>query len=146
MQAQRQLLVAVGFLAVATLYLLGARSLPASPGEPGPGFFPTILGLALAALALVLAWEARGALGRAWRTGTPAERVIELRPVLAGVLTGAYVWLLYRVGFAVSTALYAASLAALLSPRQPWRWIAVAAVTTLAIRLLFEAALGVLLP
>lgn len=146
MRASAQLAAGAALMILALLYLAGARSFPKTEGEPGPGFWPSILGLVLLFLAAALMWEARGALRRPGPVDGQREGSGTLRALLVGGASAAYVALLYRVGFVVGTGLYAACLAAIFKPRRPLRWLGVAGATTLAIHLLFEVALGVRLP
>ncbi len=122
-----------------------ARGFPSPPGPyPGPGLFPQLLGLALAATGLALAI-------RGWKEGPrqPSKKPFSWRSwashltVIAAVL--GYLAAAPRIGFLLAAfGLLAATMLCFGAP--PGRALPVAAVTALSAFLLFGKALRVPLP
>src|SRR5690554_1074672 len=94
-----QRIQAVLLLAVAVVYLMGTRSLPAGRGEPGPALFPTVLGVLLVLLALRLFWEGRGKAQEAGgeKAGKPQHRPLAY-PMAGVVLAGGFAVLFPLLG------------------------------------------------
>lgn len=124
------------FLAVALALLGGAYALPAGmSGQPGPDFFPRIIGLAMLALATALAFEPT-------RASEPAPSGKLSAAAAVAALTCAYL-LLWGVGpFALRTLIFLALLMRLAG--ESWRTgAAVSAVLTLIVTAAFQYGLRV---
>ncbi len=134
-----------GALALSAVFAIAqARRLEVgSVGQPGPGFFPLVLGAALLVVSVAL-------LARAWRAR--AEPAVPHEPVARGRLAAtlaalaAYVLLFERAGFVLATL---GMLAFLFGVLGRYRWPLAAGVAlgvTLAAWLLFDTWLHVRLP
>lgn len=111
--------------------------------QPGPGLFPFISGIGIAALCL--AWLAANR-----RADAEAEPFWQERqwlpPLLAVIITIAYAALMEPLGYTLSTTLFLAAWQKIIE-RASWRKAAViAAIGTLAMYILFVHLLGVALP
>jgi putative tricarboxylic transport membrane protein len=126
---------------VAVFAFIQARSLEVgSVTQPGPGFFPLVLSVALAVVAGALFVQARRAVG------APAEPIDRRRLAATLVALAAYVLLFERLGFVLATI---GMLAFLFGALGGYRWrvaVGAAVVVTLAAWLLFDTWLQVRLP
>jgi len=138
-------------LGISLVLLVQSFELPKLPIVPvGPGFYPAIVLIFLAAAsALLVAQDLMRQRAKAAQ-GEAAPRW-NYRPVIkAFAVVGAYIGLMPLLGFRLSTVLFVASLqAALDAPRDARGWAVLAAVavgTAAAAYLVFERYLLVLLP
>ncbi len=138
------LVVGVGLLAFAGFYFQQSFSILRgfASDRLGPAFFPRLLALVLAAMALALIVRALS--GRSDRSPLPAVRMTLLFWTLG--LLAAYALLMPKVGFLVATPLLLGAVIWLLGLRQ-WATLAASAVgLTLVLYTVFGRALHVLLP
>ena len=126
---------AAGFLWEAGRYPFG------SPGAPGPGFLPVILGTAFAALSLVLLIRP----GRLPEDVLPSDRAAALRIVVSIVTIVLAIALLDRLGFLVVGTLLMLTLLLFLD-RRPVRDILLAPVSAVLVYVVFKVWLRVPLP
>jgi hypothetical protein len=145
----RDLVGGIVFLAVGGLTLYLARGLPLGQVRlPGPGALPTIAGVAITLLSLLLAWRGMKSLRAVTRSDGPApdwqgySRIAAVAALIA-VYTAVISWL----GFFVSTALLMTVLF-MLGVERPMRWGPPAAglAATAAAYVLFVTLLDVRLP
>ncbi len=134
------LIVAAVFGTLALALLAGAAMLPAGmSGQPGPGFFPAVIAVAMLGLSAALALEARKT------AAGPAAAAPEERLDVAGgavLLTMAYLSLWGSGWFALRTAIYLGLLLRLVG--QPWRRsYLVAAVLSVVVTAAFRYGLSV---
>ena len=133
-------IVAAVFVALALALLAGSAALPAGmSGQPGPGFFPSVIAVVMLALSGALALQARKPAAPA-PEAPPAERLGTAGGAV--LLTMAYVALWGSGWFAVRTAIYLGLLLRLVG--QPWRRsFVVAAVLAGAVTAAFRYGLRV---
>ena len=139
------LVLSLGLLAL-------TRDLPQSSMVPvGPGFYPRIVLVLMAALSVMLLVSDVLA-GRRGRPAPPPARA-RLNYGLVAATFGVfvvYVFLLPALGFRLATFLFVAVLQAVLEPPRGWRrWVlvlVVAVLTSWVTHLVFEHYLSVLLP
>lgn len=128
-------LVVVGALAAVQAWSLGIGS----AGDPGPGLWPFLIGLALVVVSATLLL----------RPDPDAVEPIGRDAVLVAAGAAslvAYTWLFERVGFEIPTMLLLVLWLRVFG-RDRWRiTVAVAVGTTIAVYLLFIVGLGVSLP
>lgn len=143
--------IGLGLLAACGLLYWQTGAIPTPPFVPlGPAFYPRIVLVLLAALAVWLILEA--VFTRAPRSGTAATPVS--RPnyrlvVICFLVFGGYVIGLSVLGYLLSTSLFVFGLGWVMGPRTRRELptlLAVAAGTTLATYLIFEKYLHVFLP
>ncbi len=110
-------------------------------GNPGPGFFPFVLGLALMGLGM-------GSAVRAWRARRSAGTVsLGNRKALVCVLAMAASAVAFvPLGFVPTTAVFLAVLFWALGSISWWKAAAVAVVSSALLWVVFDRLLGVLLP
>ncbi len=106
--------------------------------EPGSGFLPFCVGLALCALSIVLIY-------RGWKV-REARKPHSLRVVLALVSLFVFSLVLDILGFVVATFLLVGTLFHLGQPRRWWILIGMSALVTLAAYVVFGVFLGVYFP
>jgi putative tricarboxylic transport membrane protein len=126
---------AAGFLWEASRYPFG------SPGAPGPGFLPVILGTAFALLSLILLIRP----GRLPENVLPPDRAATLRIVVSIVTIVLAIALLDRLGFLVVGTLLMLTLLLFLD-RRPIRDVLLAPVSTVLVYVVFKVWLRVPLP
>jgi putative tricarboxylic transport membrane protein len=144
--------IGLGLLALCGVLYWQAGKAPSPPFVPiGPAFYPRIVLVLLAALAVWLILEdvvgAKGRPGRAARPAVPAPNYRLV--VICFVLFGGYVIGLSLLGYLLATFLFVLGLGWILGPRQAGelpKLAAVATGTTLATYLVFEKYLHVFLP
>lgn len=133
----RDIIVAVFFLALAAALLLSSYALPAGMGRvPGPGFFPQTIGAVMAVLGALLLVEA-------FRNRSPSTELGDIKLVaLAAVLTLAYL-LAWGLGpFALRTVVFMTLFLRLVG--QSWKSSAsVAVALTAFVALTFQTGLRV---
>jgi putative tricarboxylic transport membrane protein len=150
MSLGRDGVVGLILLAISLALLVQAFQLPRLPIVPvGPGFYPSIVLVFLAAMsALLVVQDIRKRLERA--TAAPQPQRNYRLVAIAFAIVGAYVALLPLIGFRLASALFVAVLQATIDrPRTGRGWAAVIAVAigTAAITyFIFERYLLVLLP
>jgi putative tricarboxylic transport membrane protein len=139
-------------LAVSLTLLPFAYGLPKLPIVPiGPGFYPTLVLVFMAAVCGVLVLQDVLAQRRASSEQIEAtgERAYGL-VIAAFAVVGAYIILLPEIGFRLATVLFVAAFQLVLErPRAAWQWmvLAIIAVATSAVTyLVFDQYLSVLLP
>jgi putative tricarboxylic transport membrane protein len=140
-------------LAVSLALLPFAYGLPKLPIVPiGPGFYPTLVLVFMAAVCATLVLQDVLAQRRATsgeQVEPTGERAYGL-VIAAFAVVGAYIVLLPEIGFRLSTVLFVAAFQlALERPRTAWQWLmlAIIAVATSAVTyLVFDQYLSVLLP
>lgn len=137
---------AAALLALGGAILLAGRDLPLGRvGAPGPGFFPTVLAVALVLVATALlgsAWRRRAAVPAA---APPPAAGVRRVSIVAAAMT-AYALVLEPVGFVGATfVLLLVLFRAVQSQRWPLALGGSAAATALS-HLLFKTWLGVRLP
>jgi putative tricarboxylic transport membrane protein len=139
-------------LAVSLALLPFAFGLPKLPIVPiGPGFYPTLVLVFLAAVCAMLVLQDVLAQRRASSEQVEAtgERAYGL-VIAAFAVVGAYIILLPEIGFRLATVLFVAAFQLVLErPRTAWQWLtlAIIAVATSAVTyLVFDQYLSVLLP
>jgi putative tricarboxylic transport membrane protein len=139
-------------LAVSLTLLPFAYGLPKLPIVPiGPGFYPTLVLVFMAAVCGVLVLQDVLAQRRASSEQIEAtgERAYGL-VIAAFAVVGAYIILLPEIGFRLATVLFVAAFQLVLErPRTAWQWmvLAIIAVATSAVTyLVFDQYLSVLLP
>lgn len=94
-------------LLLAGIYSFAARELPVGRDEPGPAFFPNVLALALAVLAIIIIGRGIALRARREESGPTTRLFSNLgRPVVAMILTGGYPIALSTIGLVPSTFLY----------------------------------------
>jgi hypothetical protein len=142
-------------LALSLGLLVLTRGLPQSVLVPvGPGFYPRIVLIAMAALSAILVAtdlrvqrRARGGESGAPKAARPPAYGLVL---LVFAFFGGYVILLPEIGYRLATFLFVAALQVLLSaPKTPTQWLRLCAIalgTTVVTYLTFERYLAVLLP
>jgi hypothetical protein len=110
-------------------------------GLPGPGFFPFVLGAALATIAVALLATGQG-------TGDDGETVfLGHRNVLVTLVAlGGAAFAFERLGALVTLGLFAVAMLLLVARTALWRAVLGAAVGMVAVWLFFGIALGVRLP
>ncbi|HSD52337.1 MAG TPA: tripartite tricarboxylate transporter TctB family protein [Candidatus Methylomirabilis sp.] len=143
--------IGLGLLAACGLLYWQTGAIPTPPFVPiGPAFYPRIVLVFLAALAVWLILE--DVLTRAPRPGSPpkpASRPNYRLVLICFVVFGGYVVGLSLLGYLLSTFLFVLGLGWIMGPRLPREVItlvAVAAGTTLTTYLVFEKYLHVFLP
>lgn len=139
-------------LAVSLALLPFAYGLPKLPIVPiGPGFYPTLVLVFMAAMCGMLVLQDVLAQRRASSEQVEAtgERAYGL-VIAAFAVVGAYIVLLPEIGFRLATVLFVAAFQLVLErPRTAWQWLmlAIIAVATSAVTyLVFDQYLSVLLP
>lgn len=139
-------------LAVSLALLPFAYGLPKLPIVPiGPGFYPTLVLVFMAAMCGMLVLQDVLAQRRASSEQVEAtgERAYGL-VIAAFAVVGAYIVLLPEIGFRLATVLFVAAFQLVLErPRTAWQWLmlAILAVGTAAVTyLVFDQYLSVLLP
>jgi putative tricarboxylic transport membrane protein len=139
-------------LAVSLALLPFAYGLPKLPIVPiGPGFYPTLVLVFMAAVCAMLVLQDVLAQRRASSEQVEAtgERAYGL-VIAAFAVVGAYIVLLPEIGFRLATVLFVAAFQLVLErPRTAWQWLmlAIIAVATSAVTyLVFDQYLSVLLP
>lgn len=126
-------------LLLAATYFVAARELPEGRDEPGPAFFPLLLSIVLAILALALLIEGLRA--------SRFERLHDLgRPLLAIGLSALYVAAFEKLGFILSTWLYSLAVTSMFRRDRRLLLLTVPTLSTVAIYLLFEIGLGLRFP
>lgn len=134
-------LVPGALLLLGTGASVGAALMPfGSPSQPGPGFYPFIVGIALALVALGLLATALQS-----RRGAPAE-LLDPVPLAIAVVLLVYPAVLGWLGFGVSTGLLLLGLFLLGEPGKPGRAVGLAILSTLIASLLFGRFLQASLP
>lgn len=126
------LLLGLGTAYLATTYGVGGMQ------SPGPGFFPLLVGVFLAVLALFYLYQERGQQrfqGGVW-----------LRPLQAIILSFAYVMVLERLGYIISTILMLLVFVGGIERQKVGRTVAVALLGTAGMYLVFAVWLRVPLP
>lgn len=140
MRLTRDLISGGTLLGLSILYYSGTRSLPSTRDTPGPAFFPILLSVALALLALVII--AQGL--RKHPTEQASARLF--KPLAAMVLTTLYAITFEPVGFLPTTFMYTLLLTLSFGLKR-WRVaLVIPFISTAFVYLLFELALGVRLP
>jgi putative tricarboxylic transport membrane protein len=136
-------------LALSLAVFISARSLP-NPSQQayGPGAFPTLVTLLLAACSLLLVWQGRkefaaGSLIRLAPWTGSAKRVARFFLVLASVAF--YVLLIDDLGFLITAGLVLIVLFLSLGVRA-WYALAISILTVLLVYTVFNTALKVQLP
>lgn len=135
-----------GFAALGTTMALVADGTPTIPGQAyGPGFFPILIGWAMAAVGVLIALRALR--GKHAEAGDPPDRLPSYPAALAWTVIGlvGIVLLFEPLGFVAAATIYLAVFMMLLKVR-PLPAIALAAAASLAIDLLFVRFLLVPLP
>ncbi len=129
------IIFAAGFLWEARRYPFG------SPGAPGPGFLPVVLGVAFLILAIILLIRP----GRPIESALPADRAAAVRIGTTVVAITLAILLFDRLGFlVVGTALMLTML--LVLDRQPVRAVLLAPISTVLVYAVFKVWLRVPLP
>jgi hypothetical protein len=129
------LVFVAGFLWEASRYPFG------SPGSPGPGFLPVTLGVAFAALSLVLLLRP----GSPPESVLPPDRAATLRIVATVVVIGLAIVLLDRLGFLVTGTLLMLALLLTLD-RRPVLAVVMAPIAVVLVYAVFKVWLRVPLP
>lgn len=135
-------------LALAIGYGCLALRIPGADREPGPRFFPLVLAVLLAIVAVqivVSGLRARGATDLSTARGAVPMSAEWVRPGLAAAMTVLYAGVLHPLGFLPSTVAYVAGVTALFSSDRRLLLI-VPPVVALSLHLFFDVALGVRLP
>jgi hypothetical protein len=135
-------IVAIALLGTGLFSIWHAAFLPfGRVGLPGPGFFPFVLGIALALLALAILFHA-------WRTVDGGDVVfLGHRDVLVALAALAGVAFAFeRVDTYVALGTFAAVLLLLVARAALWRVVLGAILGMVAVWLFFQVALGVRLP
>jgi putative tricarboxylic transport membrane protein len=148
MERVLQSVVAAAFLLLSVAYGIGSLLLPMGTLErPGPGFFPLIVALVMAALSSPLLWRFLCVKKPQPPGEHPFPRGPDLRRVLAmGGSLILFAVLLQPLGYGISSALLMGAVLRLLGMRH-WGRIALSAVLTTAISYwLFAILLDVPLP
>jgi len=134
-------------LAIGVLISILSGTLPEVPvyGDVGPAYFPQVIALALlvtgaAMLITSLLGRGKGA------EKQPAEPLIQPRLVILVAITVAYILLLNRLGFLVSTPLYLIASSITFHSRHYWATLLMAVATTALLFLIFKTWLRVPLP
>jgi putative tricarboxylic transport membrane protein len=135
---------AVGVI-LALVYLLEARRYPwGVPAQPGPGLYPTLVGILMLVSSLGVVVEAASGRGTG-RVGWPAGRDLwRLLAILAP--TAGYAVLLPYLGHPLAAALLTLVVLHAMGLRRWWVKIGVALAVGLGSQYVFAALLGVPLP
>lgn len=111
--------------------------------SPGSGFFTLICGIFILALSTVLVVGA-------FKSGTESRPLWEkgqwIKPALALAVTVAYVLLIPRLGFIVSTALFLAAWQIVVEREKPIKTVLITVIGTASMWFIFERLLRVPLP
>lgn len=138
-----------GLAAVAVAYLGSTLRMPEGQGEPGAGFLPMVLSVALLVLGLV---TLIGGAASSRMTGAPTDVAVEGQPAEAKNgwqavgLTLAYVILFEPLGFVLSTLAYTFGVTKLFQRTPSMLPLVVPPLCTLAVYLFFRVGLGARLP
>lgn len=134
-------------VALGGVFVTGALGMPLQVGNiPGPGLFPLILGSILSLLGLVLTVQSLLATLSRGEDSTLPDRQGNIRLLTTAVATGAFVWILGWLGYAISMALYVVALLVFVGGRKWWSSGIIAVVFAMGTYLLFTLALGLPLP
>jgi putative tricarboxylic transport membrane protein len=143
-----QLCIAALFLALSGAYALGASGFPAETGYAGIGsrFVPTIVAIFLAAVGLLLAWQAMTGGFRNF-TDSVAELAADWSGglwVSAGII--AHALLITRIGFVLAACILFTCVARGFGSKKWWRDALIGAAIVLPVFWLFSMVLDVNLP
>jgi len=135
--SRKDLSVGASFLALGIALVASSYALPAGLGQPGPGFFPRVIGGAMLLLSLGLLWQARRPVA------APSTGAGDRKAVLSVVGLLALYLLLWGTGpFAVRTVVFLLLL--LRGLGQSWRTALLLSLSlTAAVILAFQVGLRV---
>jgi hypothetical protein len=137
-----EVLLAVALVAAAVFFIWQSALLPfGRVGLPGPGFFPFVLGIALAVLAVAI-------LVQVWQSGWNTETVyLGHRDVLIALIAMAGLAFAFeRIDGYVALGAFTAALLLFVARTTIWRALLGATLGMVAVWLFFGIALGVRLP
>jgi hypothetical protein len=151
----RDLIAGAALFACAALYLAGSLGLPGATdsAEPGPAFFPRLIGVVLIGLALAIL--VNGVLRSVRKMGEAAareaarasrSRAIAFHPLVLVGLTFVYALAFERAGALPSTLAYTFAATVLFHPRRGWHWLIVPVFSVAFVYGLFVRGLGLILP
>lgn len=141
-----QLAFAAVVLLLGVLVLVEGLSVRGDLGPQGPRFFPTALGVLWLVLGVCyLVSRLRTVLGGAVDESTERLAHVQRLAVLA-VLLVAYVYVLYPLGYVLSTFLFFVGATAALGSTHHRRDVVVGVLLSVAVYLLFSRMLGISLP
>jgi putative tricarboxylic transport membrane protein len=141
-----QLAFAAAILLLGVLVLTEGLSVRGDLSPQGPRFFPTALGVLWLVLGVCyLVGRLRVVVGRAEDESTERLAHVKRLGVLA-VLLVAYVYVLYPLGYVLSTALFFVGAAAALGSTHHRRDVVVGVLLSVAVYFLFSRLLGISLP
>jgi putative tricarboxylic transport membrane protein len=113
-----------------------------SAKEPGPGFFPLLVGAGLLVCGAILVWQHHRVLAAPVRFAVPGGwRLIGIVSALA-----VYPWVVVSVGFGTGTLMFFVGTARLLGASRWSRLIPVSVAVTVVCHLMFWQLLGMPLP
>ncbi len=136
-------IVSVVLIGFATFYAAAGWSLETWTNHaPGGGLIPRILAVALAVLAIFIWLESKPPA----KSQEKAETYSKREPLIIFLLVLAYVFVMPKLGFPISTLLLIVLLRRLLEPRAWWSDLAGAVVTVGIIQVVFVHILALQLP